>query len=267
MDMQKFKSIEEVKEFISSTDAKTFGAISFIDPDTGKSIQLTMNEFIEKVGLDEAAEFIFDNMSKMSKIEASRDDLKNIVEKYKEDPESITDEEMALLSIVANTVNNDNSAISIGRNIMMLMIKGFLDVGQRLTENYSGLLSVLLTVMEESFVLNSDLSVYSDNRAVYDELVKSVTDQIIIPEGIDEASLLIGLFHIIGERYISSDLTKKMKIDYRKFAEAFDLDMDFLFGEKDENSTTNNNSETEEPKNKDNIVNLDIRRKLKEDKK
>ena len=122
-----------------------------------------------------------------------------------------------------------------------------------------------------------------DIQNTYNEIVKSVTDQIVIPEGIDEACLLIGLFHIIGERFIDSDLTRNMKVNYHDFANRLGLDMDFLFGEKQEVSSIPDDVESlekellpdvksflglnkSESKEKGNIVNLDIRKTLKKDK-
>lgn len=303
MDMPEFKSIEEVKEFINSTDAKTFGAISFIDP-SGESIQLTMDEFIEKVGLDRAAQFIFDNMDKMSKVETNRDELKKIYKKFKKDPDSLTREEKTALLLLLNHVDNDKR-LGVAKGLLNIIVKSFTEMGKELTDTYAGLLGLLLTVMEDTFIVSSDLKVHADNRATYNEIVNSVKEQIVIPEGVDETSLFVALINIIGERFTTSKLTLGMEVDYHEFAERMNLDMDFLFGEDNivqnteeseldknlknlknsnlrdlldlddrpvaenpfsdnaEKPTTNPFSNTDT---KDKIVNLDIRRKLKEDK-
>ena len=287
--MPNFNSIEEVKEFISCTDnVKTIGVISFIDK-KGKSIEMRMDEFIEKVGLDNAAKFIYENRDKFTSVETDTKGIYTLLEKFKKDPNSLTEKEKTLLYFLLGDAKKDN-LFEVTEIITVLIIKTFLEVGQNgITNNYSGVLAVLLTIMENLFVLSSDLSVYTDNKAVYDEIVKTVTDKIIIPDDIDDTSLFLGLCHIIGERYVGSDLTNGMLVNYRDFASKFGLDEDFLF--EDEETIKNNESTDEliEKFRKDllpdvqkfvgekgtadisslksNTVELDIRQTLKKDKK
>ena len=284
MRLPKFNSLEEVKEFISSTDSSVIGAINFIDSE-GKSVQMSMDDFIKKVGLDEAAEFIYktSNEGEIKGVQFSKDELNKILEKFKNDPDSLTEEEKTILYLVMQDMKSSNNTFSVANDLFTLFTKSIVDIGGNLTSTYSGLLSVILTFMEDTFTLSSDLSVHMDNQNTYNEIVKSVTDQIVIPEGIDEACLLIGLFHIIGERFIDSDLTRNMKVNYHDFANRLGLDMDFLFGEKQEVSSIPDDVESlekellpdvksflglnkSESKEKGNIVNLDIRKTLKEDK-
>ena len=284
MRLPKFNSLEEVKEFISSTDSSIIGAINFIDSE-GKSIQMSMDDFIKKVGLDEAAEFIYktSNEGEMKGVQFSKDELNKILEKFKNDPDSLTEEEKTILYLVMQDMKSSNNIFSVANDLFTLFTKSIVDVGGNLTSTYSGLLSVILTFMEDTFTLSSDLAVHMDNQNTYNEIVKSVTDQIVIPEGIDEACLLIGLFHIIGERFVGSDLTRNMKVNYHDFANRLGLDMDFLFGEKQEVSSIPDDVENlekellpdvksflglnkPESKEKCNVVNLDIRKTLKEDK-
>ena len=284
MRLPKFNSLEEVKEFISSTDSSVIGAINFIDSE-GKSVQMSMDNFIKKVGLDKAAEFIYktSNEGEIKGVQFSKDELNKIIEKFKNDPDSLTKEEKTILYLVMQDMKSSNNTFNVANDLFTLFTKSIVDVGGNLTSTYSGLLSVILTFMEDTFTLSSDLSVHMDNQNTYNEIVKSVTDQIVIPEGIDEACLLIGLFHIIGERFIDSDLTRNMKVNYHDFANRLGLDMDFLFGEKQEVSSIPDDVESlekellpdvknflglnkSESKEKGNIVNLDIRKTLKEDK-
>ena len=284
MRLPKFNSLEEVKEFISSTDSSVIGAINFIDSE-GKSVQMSMDNFIKNVGLDEAAEFIYktSNEGEIKGVQFSKDELNKILEKFKNDPDSLTEEEKTILYLVMQDMKSSNNTFNVANDLFTLFTKSIIDVGGNLTSTYSGLLSIILTFMEDTFALSSDLSVHMDNQNTYNEIVKSVTDQIVIPEGIDEACLLIGLFHIIGERFIGSDLTRNMKVNYHDFANRLGLDMDFLFGEKQEVSSIPDDVESlekellpdvksflglnkSESKEKGNIVNLDIRTTLKEDK-
>lgn len=284
MRLPKFNSLEEVKEFISSTDSSVFGAINFIDQD-GKSIQISMDDFIKKVGLDKAAEFVYEtsNNGEMKGVQFSKDDLNKIIDKFTNDPSSLTDEEKTILYLVMQDMESSNNVFNVANDLFTIFIKSIMDIGESLTSNYSGLLSIILTFMENTFTLSSDLAVHMKNKNTYNEIIKSVKEQIIIPDNIDESCLLLALFHIIGERYIGSELTKNMEVNYREFARYIGLDTEFLFGEKQENSSIPDdvkNFEEEllpdvknflglnkpESKEKGNVVNLDIRKTLKEDK-
>jgi hypothetical protein len=288
MKLPEFNSIEEVKAFISSTDNTRVGAINFVD-ESGDFHQLPMDKFIEKVGLDEAARFIFEGAQNntMKQVAASREEFIKIFEKFEKDPDSLTDEEKTLLFFLLENIAGDEN-ISNSNIILAIILKTFWEFGGEITSNYSGLLGILLTLMEYSFTLSSDLATCVGNRSIYNEIVKNVTDQIIIPEGIDETSLFIGLMHIIGERYINSDLTRNMIPDYHSLADYLGLDMEFIFEEEYEDTIpkhveeykkeilpdvknfleiehkTNSSNSSDTPKN--NIVNLNIRKSLKGDK-
>lgn len=288
MKLPEFNSIEEVKAFISSTDNTRVGAINFVD-ESGDFHQLPMDKFIEKVGLDEAARFIFESAQNntMKQVAASREEFIKIFEKFEKDPDSLTDEEKTIMFLMLENIVGDEN-ISSSNNILAIILKTFWEIGGEITSNYSGLLWILLTLMKYSFILSSDLATCVDNKSIYNEIVKNVTDQIIIPEGIDETGLFIGLMHIIGERYINSDLTRNMIPDYHSLADCLGLDMEFIFEEEYEDTMskhveeykkeilpdvknflgieheTNSSNSSDTPKN--NIVNLNIRKSLKGDK-
>ena len=51
----KFNSIEEAKEFLSTGDLSSLGAVSFMDSN-GESISLTFEQFVQMLGIDKVAE-------------------------------------------------------------------------------------------------------------------------------------------------------------------------------------------------------------------
>lgn len=289
MEMPNFNSIEEIKEFISSTDSKSIGAISFMDSE-GKMVNYSIEEFIKKVGLDKASEFIYEasKSGKMKSIGFTKDELLEILSKFKKDPNSLTEEEKTILYLAMNGTDfTDNETIV--KNMLMIIIKSFNDteIGGQLTSNYSGMLTVFVTLLESALAFSSDdLKLYTDNRQTYEAVIKSVIDQIIIPEGINESCLLLGLINIIGERFIKSESFKNMKVDYHKIAECFELDTEFLFEDEHNDTVTDIdvditddlkdnlaktasnfiNSHKSESESKASIVNPNIRESLKKDK-
>ena len=266
-DMPKFNSIEEVKEFISGTDTTSVGSIVFSDKE-GNFKKLSMKEFVEHMGLDEAAEFIYKltQENKISGFEVSRDEILQILDKYKKDPDSFTEEEKLVLSMI---IEDNKTLMSKSNDIITIIIKTFLDNGTGITDNLSGLLSIMLTLMENLFVLNSDLAVHATNSLTREEIARSVIDQIVIPEGIDESSLLLGLIHVIGNRYIGTKFGNDMYIDYHEFSRLLGLNMEFLYGEKDGNEEPEKTiNEPEKVISLDSKkVNLDIRKTLKQNRK
>lgn len=280
MEFPDFKNLEEVKEFISSTDSSRLGAIHFAD-ESGKSVTMKMDEFIEKFGLDAAAQFIYDNSENMMKFAMTGKELRELLTKAKNDPNSLTDEEKMMIVFALQNCKNEKS-YDICHEVITIFIKALLDIGKDVTENYDGLLAVCITLLGGLLVLSSDkLSVYSRNMNMYREVVKSIEEQIIIPEGIDDTLLLATLINIIGKRYLENKTElKNTKCDYKSFAETLGLDTEFLFesdsfDEKSTKDETNNNEKSgkvdlsalEKTKDNGSIINLDIRKKLKEDKK
>lgn len=285
MKVPDFKSVEEVKDFINSTDVSTFGAIHLIDQ-KGDSIQVPMNEFIEKVGLDKAAEFIFNNQKTMRQVMLTTDEIKELVKKFQENPASLTDEEIAMLHLVNESVKQTNDTYSIFKNAFTLMIKSILDTNDKSNERYSLLLALCLTLLEENFLLSANCDTLFQNHSIYHEIINKTKEQIKLPEVADERYLFLALLDIIGERFLDTDLMQNMQVNYHDFAQATGLNMDFLFGEDFKETEDNafgidskkaneillekfrkDDSVDSKEKSKSNVVNLDIRKALKDNKK
>ena len=234
MRMPKFNSLEEVKEYISSTDRKNIGAITFVDRE-GHSKQIPIEEFINEVGLDKAAEFIYESSEHMIGIEATGAEIQAIIEKALKDPQSLTEEEKLLLALTVGRESGKSGLVTTAHEITSIIMKAFLEVGKEnnFTATYNGFLGVLLILLEETLMTSSDLSVHEDNPNTYHEIINSIKDQIVIPEGIDEACLLLTLYHIIGERFAKSDFCRNMKVNYHGTAQRLGLDMEFLFDEEE----------------------------------
>ena len=279
-----FDSVEQVKEFISKADSEEVGFIHFMDED-GNSTEMSMNDFIKKVGLDNAAKFIFERQDTMKYFAANGEEILRIMNKFLEDPKSLTDEEKMLFLLSLKGHNGKKASIS--KHLFTVITKSFVDLGQGLTKNYSGFLSVMLTMLQDLLIMSSDLSIHVDNKAIYDEILNSAMSQISIPDDMDDATLLLALFEIIGRRFvIGSDFTKNAIVNYREFAEEFGLDTEFIFGNTKEvpddieemvktipkdfldlNKQKNAKPKTEKPSIKNSAIKPDIRQTLKKDKK
>lgn len=277
MKTPEFNSIEEVKEFIknASTDNST-GVVAFVDED-GNTEQITINEFVEKVGLDKAAEFFYENKKAML-LGMNRNEIQEIFKKFNDDPESLTQEEKTFLFFFLDKLGAEKDTI----NEILSIMTASLILGKDFTKNYSGLLVILLNLIEKTFLLSSNLSTHANNEATYNELLRSVKDKIIIPDDIDEESLFLGLINIIGERFVKSSLIKNMEVNYKEFVKRHGLDEKLIFNEHSNSSDKQVENTVEKykkqimPEVKDFInssrdlksdVKLDIRKTLKSNKK
>ena len=231
MERPNFGSIKEVKEFISDPGNINAGVITIVDEKTGKSSTIKMNEFIEKVGLDNAAKIFYDKQGTIFEGNPE-EELERIKNKILENPSLVTPEERVLLKelikIKASYIHN------ITYDIMTLIIKSFLIYEKELpaVTKFNGMLSILLILLEGLTTLSSEtLSIHAGNPT-YNEIIRSVTEQISIPEGIDDDIIFISLLNIIGNRIASKKTGFGNKtIDFRKFAEVLELDTKYLFEE------------------------------------
>lgn len=227
MKKPEFNSIEEVKEFIKNASAdNSVGVVAFVD-ENGETQQITIKEFVEKVGLDKAAEFFYE--TKQTKLLGmNKNEIQELINKFNDDPESLTQEEKTFLFFLLDKIGPEKDIIN---EILSIMIASLI-LGDGFTKNYSGLLIILLNLIEKTFLLSSNLSVHVNNEATYNEILRNVKSKIIIPDDIDEESLFLGLIDIIGERFINSNLTKNMEVNYKEFIKSFDLDEELIFNKK-----------------------------------
>ena len=227
-----FDSIEKVKEFISDTN-NNVGVIRIVMKNNEKeNVAMNMNDFIEKVGIDNAAKFIFENSKKASTITIGENEIDNLFKKFIEDPKSLTEEEKILLSMIIDKKEDKFYVASHG--VLELIIKSFMEVGKDVSKvlELKAFLSILLTLIEGVYVLNSEkLSAYCDGPT-YNEMVKSTIEQINIPENIDDEALFIALTNIIGNRFVVDKNSKNKKIDFYKVSEVLGLDTEFIFEEE-----------------------------------
>lgn len=231
-ELPNFQTIEEVKEFIS--DPANGGVVHFVTQN-GENITMTMNEFIEKVGIDNAAQFIYDNAKKSMRFSATMDEIDELMKKFENDPASLTKEEKILLAMgVKNKMGRFND---VSLSILTLITKAFLDFKEEEPRiaDFTGILSIVLTLLEGTLSLSSDKISIHCSTPTYDEMIRAVTEQIVIPEEVDEEVLLLSLIHIIGNRFITTKSINK-EVDFRKFAEVLGLDTEFLFEEEDNKS-------------------------------
>ena len=270
-----FNSIEEVKEFISSPVAKN-GAIHLSDTD-GKSIQMTMDEFVNAVGLDNAAKFILENSQHMSSASLTKEEADLILKKFLNNPDSLSEEERALMHLIANSMDKDSKLAEI-KAIITLILKSIITTDSNFTKNISSLTSIFITILENALISSTHLSAFKNNEIAMNEIVKKAKESITIADDVDDATLLLGMIHIMGDRCLSNKNIGE--IDYHELSEIFDLDMEFLFGEEPKTSKPqeemNNlfkeefenvmlNKAREETKSSSAIVEPDIRQILKED--
>lgn len=220
-----FKTLEEVKEFI--TNPENNGVITCVNKADGSNFTMTTKEFIEKVGLENATNFFYENQNNLKAFCATgnKEDMKELVKKFVLNPDSLTEDEKCLVMAFLDS----NVGVSEGDYILSFIIKTFVEYGKECpyATKFGGMLAVVNTLLAGAVALNSE-----DDPSLYSEKVNSVAKKIILPEGVDDEILLAGLLHLIGDRFIIEDCSLKYKeVKFRKIAEALNLNTDFIFNE------------------------------------
>jgi len=254
-----FNSIEDVKSYLSSTDAQHSAAV--IMGEKGP-IPIPFTVLVEKLGIDKAAEFIFETHDKGKEHGISKEEYFAMKEKALKDPESLTEEEKQIFVVAHNIFEGKDHHFDVMNDVLAIVTKTFMDLDY--IGHYGSLLAVFLTMAEGLLITNSEkLSGYHENPAIYKEVLESAKAQISFPEDMDDELLLLGLLEIIGDRFIVKDSpVSRRKSDYKKFAERLELNSDIIndtFLGNEENFEKENLSETSEEKSKV----IDVRSRMK----
>lgn len=222
--MPNFDSIEEIKSYLNSTEAEHSAVVILDENKKPKTIPFKL--LVKEIGLDKAAEFIYETQGHAQRYGLSRDEYLALKEKAKKDPTSLTEEEKRLFIVGYNVFEKGTQYMDTMNDIVAIVVKTFMELER--TGDYGSLLAGFLTITEGVLVASSEkLSGYSENDAIFKEVTNNVMTQITIPEDMDEELLLLGLLHTIGERFITKNgHVSTMKANYKKFAELFGLDPD-----------------------------------------
>lgn len=286
-----FNSVEEVKEFISNnTDADTLGVISVIGPD-GVHENITVNEFIKRVGLDEAARYIYENTGNMTGIKVTAEEIAQVIKKFKDDPNSLTEDEKMILFVALNVAEQGKFNLKdTAFEFFTMFTKMFVDTD---CPSYRAITTILCGYLEAMLISSTELNKYANSVEILEEIINNIKTQITIPEGVNESMLLLTLLRIVTERVLNSKVDYNP--NYKALVNNLGLDEDFIFDEceedfseeehhetidmtikksdmdkifKDCTQTLKEQAEQSKAKNAENIeVKPDIRKSLKEDRK
>lgn len=226
--MQHFNSIEETKDFLLTEDAQVFGNISFIDPNSGEATSLTIKEFIEKVGLDKAAEFVFANQGKMIEASLGSEDFQELIEQFATNPDALSDKDKMKVIALLNSIKS-NANLETKSELFDIITKVIIDDSSSLFKSYSGILALMLTYLEGALITGSYLSKYADNATAMLEIAKVAQSKITIADDIDDEMLMLGLIHVIGNRFISKNSTLGFGLDFESLMERLNIDKEFVY--------------------------------------
>jgi hypothetical protein len=280
-----FNSVEEVKEFLTSTDdVNVLGALCFTTPDGEVNKEVPIEQLIEDLGLDEVAKMLYDISSNSKIVAISRDEGIEILEKVK-NGEELTDEEQQKYYIIQHSMD-------VAENDMMKKKKSLLS-GLTMTlhmyedlalfSTLGGVFTVLGNYLECATVMSDKkLSRAFCNVNTANDISNLAASKIHIDEDMSPKMAIIGLLHHLQDYAINEDIIDT-PINLKGIVETFDLDEKWIFNPEEkilnsssriiktineiisENSNGSNISEAEENQEQnENGSNIkDIRERLK----
>ena len=224
---KRFKSIEEAKEFLNSPDSKKVGAI-FIGKNDGSGATISLEEFVAEVGIDKAAELLYEKTNESTVKELDVEQLLELTHKFLTNPEELSDEEKAIANIFLD-MQNTNGALEEPKMAMTMFLKALTTTKSNIM--LKEVFAVSLTLLKVCMLLSSDLKDIIDNIPILEEVQKNATNSIKVDESAD---LYVTLFGLIGkiEHYVMEKDTLYDSIDIERVADVLDLDKEFLLSDK-----------------------------------
>ena len=227
-----FKSVEEVKEFLLSTENNNvFGAICFANSEGEVEREISVTEFIEHVGIDKVAQMIFDCSNNAVLVPIERDEIFEILEKA-EKGEKLTEEEEKKLDILRIITGDNKDEIEHGRtalfNGITMTLAQLRDMA--LFGTVGGLLALMSTYLECSLVSSDEkLSRGFTNETTAEDITNMAVNKIHIDEDLSPEMALLGLLHKVGELSTSIPEIRGKALNLEDIADILDLDSEWIF--------------------------------------
>lgn len=245
----KFNSIEEAKEFLSTEDLSSLGAVSFMDSN-GESISLTFEQFVQMLGIDKVAEFLFNNQENMIQKSVSEQEAIKLIERFTKEPETLTDEEKVKVYMILETIQEQKlTKVDTVKNKLFEAMTKYLMIDEdlSLTSKISGVIALLITYLEAIAISSIDTFEHiADNNIVLDEMIAQAEQTVKVQDDVDEGVLLIGLIHAIGNNLLTKQKMNK-KVNYSKLIDMLQLNKSFIYecpGCEEEDCSTCDKKET-----------------------
>lgn len=260
-------TIEELKANIKEAleDEGIAMRLVALDKD-GNPRTVDIRDMVEEIGIDDTAELIFtakqaskDNINS-TELSLTQDEMLNLLERYKEDPDSLTENELVIAKAVLNSASEEK--LNTANELMALIMRTFYDLGGKMYNTVSGFSTVLCTLLTGNFVMSTNVK--NDQPAIFEEKVSAVINSIKLPENVDSDIVAMALLKMFNE-IVADKKYKHCEIDHESFLEVLGLKNIYkkIDETMDEFDTTFEEGLKEKPNN-NNIV--DIRGRIKNNK-
>lgn len=229
-----FNSVEEVKEFLTSTDdLNVLGAICFTGKDGNVEHEVPITLLIEQVGIDKTAELLF-NITKESQPELmaiSREEATELFLKA-ERGEELTEEEVRKLNIISAATDMHKSKAdqrreSLFNGFTMTLVQSN---DMPLFSTVGGVNALMSTYLECALITSDEkLRRAFSNNATAEDVSKLATDKIHIDEDLSPEMAILGLLHKIGELSTSCKELREKPLNFEAIVDVLDLDSEWIF--------------------------------------
>ena len=229
-----FNSVEEVKEFLLSTDdINVLGAICFANPDGDVQQEIPIGDFIEQVGIDKVAEMLFEitQESQPELLAISREEVINLLEKANRG-EELTEEETRKLSIVSAAMDGNKDKMdqrrdSLYNGITMTLVQS---KNMPLFNTIGGNLALATTYLECAIVTSDEkLRRAFSNSATADDVANTAASKIHVDEDISPELAILGMLHKIGEMATNIKEIREKPMNFEDIVNTLELDEDWIF--------------------------------------
>lgn len=227
-----FDSVEEVKEFLLSTDdINVLGAICFTGPDGNVEDEIPISVLIEEIGIDKVAEMIFKTIENAKVVSIDQEEILELMKRYVND-EELTEEEKRKLDIFAKSMDYKRSSIEQRRETLFSGITMTLAQSKEhsLFSSVGGLLALMSTYLECALITSDEkLKRAFSNNTTANDISKLACSKIHIDEDASIEMIILGLLHKLGEYSTNSKELSTKSLDFEAIVEVLNLDYDWIF--------------------------------------
>lgn len=229
-----FESVEEVKEFLLSTDdLNVLGALCFTNPDGTVQQEVPISVLIEQAGIDKVAEMLF-NITKESAPELlaiSEEEAIALMEKA-ERGEELTEEEERKLNIIMAATDSQKDKVdqrrdSLFNGITMTLVQSS---DMPLFSTVGGVIALSSTYLECALITSDEkLRRAFSNSATSEDVAKLAASKIHVDEDASPEMIILGLLYQLGERVTLTKSLREKPMNFEAMVEVLDLDYDWIF--------------------------------------
>lgn len=263
-----YNSIEELRANLEEAMKDNGIAMRLIMMDKdGKPRSVDIREIIDDCGIEEATRILYEAREKAKELQGDGDDVSgefsltgeqviNLLEKFKDDPDSLTERERL---VVDSVLNSRKTGIETATEIIAIIMKTFNDLGGRDLNTVAGLASVMITILSGNIIMSTEA--VDEAPAIFNEKVNAVMQSIKLPENVDKTIIAMALLQLFGN-IVVNDNFRGYKLNHKEFLKVFNLENVY----EDMDKLMEDNPVTKENKPVDNKAVVNIKDRIKNNK-